>query len=393
MSKYRLYGNGIKDDYPAIQEMLDSGASEVYLPAPKKHYLISKTLKIHGDQTLRLGKTTLIRLMDNSDCCMLADDNFEMYKENICVDGGIWDMNSANQSYNPYHYPDKKQGKTAYEKLKEIGYVHAESVSLSPIEIYGGYCMRFSRVVNFTMKNVTFRNPVIYAVQVSYLKQFTFRDITFDYFCGSPKLWNLDGIHVEGNCKHGFIQNIKGTTHDDLVALTADDGGPYGPIENVVIDGIYADNTHSAIRLLSHGEPIRNIKISNVFATCYKYAIGLTKYHGGPEERGVYENISIDNVTVANCEGTLDVHGAQAPIYVQSYLDVNGLSITNVHRRETYSNEPTLYIYEGTKVNNLVLKNVTLYNDTEKEIKPYVIDGEVENFIEENVIVDGKKIK
>ncbi len=392
MSKYQLFGNGINDDYPAIQEMLDSGASEVYLPAPEKHYLISKTLKIHGDQTLRLGKTTLIRLMDGSDCCMLADENFEMYKENICVDGGIWDMNSANQSYNPYHYADRT-GKTSYEKLKEIGYDFSESVSLSPVDIYSGMCMRFSRVVNFTMKNVTFRNPVVYAVQVSYMTKFTFRDITFDYFCGSPKLWNLDGIHVEGNCKHGFIQNVKGTTHDDLVALTADDGGPYGPIENIVIDGVYADNTHSAIRLLSHGEPIRNVKISNVFATCYKYAIGLTKYHGGPEERGVYQNISIDNVTVANCEGTLDVHGAQAPIFMQDYIDVNSLSITNVYRKETYSAEPTISIPENSTVNNLVLKNVELYNLSGKGIEHISIKGKVNYLTEENIFVDGNKIK
>lgn len=48
---YTLYGDGIHDDYPAIQEMLDSGTSEVTLPAPEKNYLISKTLKIHGGQS------------------------------------------------------------------------------------------------------------------------------------------------------------------------------------------------------------------------------------------------------------------------------------------------------------------------------------------------------
>ena len=42
---YGLYGNGVNDDYSAIQEMLDSGINEVVLPAPEKYYLISKTLK------------------------------------------------------------------------------------------------------------------------------------------------------------------------------------------------------------------------------------------------------------------------------------------------------------------------------------------------------------
>ena len=33
---YTLYGDGIHDDYPAIQELIDSGVCEVALPVPKK---------------------------------------------------------------------------------------------------------------------------------------------------------------------------------------------------------------------------------------------------------------------------------------------------------------------------------------------------------------------
>ena len=29
---YTLYGNGINDDYPALQEMFDSGKAEIILP-------------------------------------------------------------------------------------------------------------------------------------------------------------------------------------------------------------------------------------------------------------------------------------------------------------------------------------------------------------------------
>ena len=58
---FTLFGNGISDDTLAIQELLDSGAAEVVLPAPEKCYLISKTLKIHANQTLRMAPTTRIR--------------------------------------------------------------------------------------------------------------------------------------------------------------------------------------------------------------------------------------------------------------------------------------------------------------------------------------------
>ena len=56
---YNLYGDGIHDDAPAIQEMLDSGVSAVVLPAPKKNYAIGSTLVIHSGQSLVLPREFL----------------------------------------------------------------------------------------------------------------------------------------------------------------------------------------------------------------------------------------------------------------------------------------------------------------------------------------------
>ena len=82
---YPLYGDGVHDDYPAIQEMLDSGVSEVVLPAPNKFYVISKTLKIYGNQTLRLPRFAVIRLADMANCIMIENADFENFSENICL--------------------------------------------------------------------------------------------------------------------------------------------------------------------------------------------------------------------------------------------------------------------------------------------------------------------
>ena len=154
----------------------------------------------------------------------------------------------------------------------------------------------FCRIKNFTFKNLTIRNPVVFGFQAFYLENFTIENITFDYFTTSFNFYNNDGIHLEGNCRNGVIRNLKGNCFDDMVALTADDGGCFGTIENVVIDGLYADRCHSAVRLLSHGEWVKNITIKNVFGGYFKYCIGITKYHGGPEERGKYQNIHIENL-------------------------------------------------------------------------------------------------
>ena len=101
---YQLYGDGLHDDTQAIQQMLDSGTSEVTLPAPIREYLISDCLRIHSGQTLRLSPTTRVRLQDHSDCLMLT--NAEIGSHDIAVIGGIWDFNNQNQSPNPCKQPD-----------------------------------------------------------------------------------------------------------------------------------------------------------------------------------------------------------------------------------------------------------------------------------------------
>lgn len=62
----KLFGDGIHDDYPAIQEMIDSGAHEVILPDPQECYLISKTLVLPSDFRLVLPRFAEIRLMDQA---------------------------------------------------------------------------------------------------------------------------------------------------------------------------------------------------------------------------------------------------------------------------------------------------------------------------------------
>lgn len=359
-----LFGDGIHDDTDGIQALLDSGSSEVVLLAPESAYLISKALKIHSGQTLRMAPTTRIILADDANCAMIENDCFSSFSENICIDGGIWDMNNTEQEPNPYHFPGK-DGKTMYDRLGFCREKHGNgafsTLSAFP-DVYTGFCMRFCRVRNFTLKNLTFRNPVTYGVQLGFVENFTVRDITFDYNSCNPKFWNMDGVHIEGGCKNGVVSNLKGACHDDLVAITADDS-LYGPIENIVVDGIFAEQCHSAVRLLSHGIPVKNIQIRNVFGSYYTYCIGITKYHGGPEERGVMQNISIENICAASSEGTKDVKGGRYPfIWIQSGVDVDGLRVENVFREEKTYPTPLFRLDQSATVRRLILKNITQKN-------------------------------
>lgn len=378
-----LYGNGVNDDYPAIQEMLDSGISEVILPPTEKCYLISNTLKIHGGQTLKMGRFTEICLMPYSNCAMVEDDDFDNFKENICIDGGIWNMNNTKQAPNPLHFPDDS-GMTFQQKREKMGYKPETVTSFLPI--YNGICMRFCRIKNFIIKNITLRNPVIFGIQMAHIEQFTVENIVFDYKTGAPKLWNLDGVHVEGHCKHGVIRNLKGTTHDDLVAITADDG-LYGPIDNIVVDGIFADHAHSAVRILSHGVPIKNLKISNIYGSFYVYCVGITKYHGGDDERGVIKNVIIEDIAVSSSEGTADVPGGVHPIiWVQKGVDLDGLTVRNVEREEEAFPVPLLGVDEGATVKRLDISNVHQTSLIDKDVPLLSVKGETEIIKQENLI-------
>ena len=70
---FTLYGDGVHDDAPAIQEMIDSGVCEVVLPAPAKHYLISKPLELPSHFRLVLPRFAVIRLADGANCTMVQN--------------------------------------------------------------------------------------------------------------------------------------------------------------------------------------------------------------------------------------------------------------------------------------------------------------------------------
>ena len=358
-----LYGDGIRDDQPAIQELLDSGKSCVYLPPPEKNYVIGKTLKIHSNQELRLDRYTRICLADHGNCCMIENAEPETWNENISVSGGVWDMNHRNQYPNPYHYPNPETGLTLLKQYEKDGYTKERLFHPA----YSGKCFRFSSVKGFRFSDLTIVNPVNFGLQMAYVENFTVENLRFEYTEGSPKLWNMDGVHLEGGCRNGVLRNLQGTCHDDTVAITSDDG-IYGPIENILVDGIYAENAHSAVRLLSVRNPIRNVHITNVYGSYYVYCITLSKYFEA-EERSCFENITVDHVYASLCKGTVDVKGNYEPlIAIGSHLDIRKLSLSHIYRRESVCPQPLIGLKEDGFIGELFLSDVEQVNLMGQEI-------------------------
>ena len=402
-NKYILYGDGIHDDYPAIQEMIDSGVCEVVLPAPKSKYLITKPLIIPSNFKLKLPRFAEIKLADGANCFMLQNktvkkpgkrlrdflpqdskeiwyfiDEFSPDEEDICynfeIDGGVWNFNNKYQDSNPI-------------QTKNFDERH-----------FLGHIMFFYNVKNFRLTNITFKDPSNYAVMIEKGSYFTVENIVFDFNEGNPCSVNMDGIHLNGDCHYGVIKNLKGACYDDFVALNAYEGAG-GNITNIEIDGLFAENCHSAVRLLSVQQNIEHITISNVFGTYYQYCIGFTKFYPG-ETTGAFDAIVLNNVHASKAKRMpiQEIHMGNEKdyhfpfVWIQGETKIKTLSINGLYRREHENSVATIQIDEKAEVDNLILNNISVNNYTSSKIDLLVNNGSVKNLVKSNGFSENIKV-
>jgi len=388
-----IYGDGIHDDTQGIQALIDSGVCEVILPAPKKHYLISRPLELPSDFRLVLPRFAEIKLAAGSSCLMLKNKTVkrndyipraglweQLYSyspghpcENIEISGGIWNFNNLEQTPNPI-----------------------QTKKFDPID-YSGFGFLFYNVKNFRLSNMTLKDPVNFAVTLDTVSYFTVENITFDFNYGNPMACNMDGIHINGNCHYGYICNLKGACYDDLVALNADEG-TNGPISHIDINGIYAEDCHSALRMLTVRNKVSHVHVSNVHGTYFQYCIGLTKYFKG-ETEGEYDAITLDNIYASKAV-RLPVYNKKPTsyvypiIYIEEDTRIRNLRISNLHRRERINTVSTIFVGEDNVTDNLVLDNITSENLTgEGEMPLLDIRGCVKRISASGLVADGKEIK
>ena len=365
---YTLYGDGIHDDTLAIQELIDSGACEVCLPAPKKFYLISKPLELPSNFRLVLPRYAEVRLAAGSNCLMVrnkpsydyaprlapertdsdryfwgyVDDCATVTAENVELCGGIWNANNLQQNPNPIQSRDFS--------------VHG----------FYGFVMLFYNVKNLKVSDLTIKDPTNFGIALDTVSYFTVENITFDYNLGNPRPINMDGVHLNGNCHFGFIRNLKGKCYDDLVALNADEGTG-GDITDIEIDGIFAEDCHSAARLLTVKYAVERIHISNVYGTYYQYCLGLTKYYKG-ESSGYYDAITFDNIYASKAVRYTHIYDPKTYVYSLIWIDkqtlVKSLTIRSMHRKERNNPIDTIHVRHETVVERLILEDITTENLT-----------------------------
>lgn len=346
-----LYADGIHDDTPALQQMLDArGIVTVDRPGT---YLITKTLIIHSNTRLVFAPGVHLLAAPMSRCALLENEQFADggRDENIEIVGGIWDGNCDEMGLD-----------ASYETE------HRLDVPYDP-RLFKGKLIRFAHIDRLSLSKMTVRNPASYGIQIADARGFVVRDLFFDYN------WHFgctDGVHINGPSYDGVIENLSGTTNDDMVGMTTYDEEhaevSKGPIERISIRNISAQNGYSAVRLLS-GEnfPMRHVHLDGICGTYRHHAVVISNHNRRPGTVW-FDDLVIENVfaSKSNVPLTPECHikwekyaDRDAFIYFGWDAVCGNVTVRNLHRHQEHSTESPLFSFKETaRIDRLVLDNV-----------------------------------
>lgn len=348
---------GGTDDTALIQSILDRasrlGSLKLIVDGP----ILVTGLKVHSNTTIEcLNRACGFYLADNSNRPLIANATPQpegRADRNLSFLGGTYNGNAAHQEHHTAEY-----GWTTAFALHGVEQVLFRDVSITDSRTFAVYLTNWRRVV--------FEN--IY--------------INLDHI---PKQSNQDGIHVQGPGEFLSIRNVQGRAWDDMIALNIDDlladwdsNGKFGrdpasmkrfgsaagigPVSDVDIDGVQADDCAQVIRILSRASRLDRVSIRNVKGTYHDFGVWITPYfrEGGNIGRLEFENIDLRPVT------------PRAYDYVPPFLfwiagKMEQVVLKNISSHQPIDDRPLVWIQPDAKIDLLRVDGLTVY-DPRKEI-------------------------
>lgn len=140
--------------------------------------------------------------------------------------------------------------------------------------------------------------------------------------------------------------------------MTTNLGMRRGPIHNILVEHIEANNAYSFVRLLSNTSTIDDITVRGVTGSCRYYAVNINEWDFGAGA-GAIRNVVLDDFNVRKTSGV------NTPL-IDIALDVHNLRISNFVRNDSDS-VATLTLRNG--LNN----RVQLDNGNEQRIQTFSI--------------------
>ena len=375
-----LYGDGIHDDTAALQQMLDKcGVVTVEKPGT---YLISKTLIIHSNTRFVLSPGAKLLAAPMSHCSLIENAHFAGggRDENIEIIGGTWDGNCD------------AMGLDGLEFFK-----HRNAEPYDPAR-FTGKLIRFAHIDHIVLQRMVVRDPVSYGIQIADVCDFVVRNIYFDY---NWHFATTDGVHINGPACNGVIENLAGTTNDDMVGLTTYDERhaevSLGDIENIYLHNLTAKNGYSGVRLMC-GEncAMRGIRIDGLYGTYRYHAVVISNHCKRPG------TVWFDNITIENVYASKSHEKLSDDCFIKDEADrdplaffffgrggtrCGNITMRNIHRHQERSTESPLFKFVGTcEIDRLLLDNVVQTTGEGATAPLWVNEGTIRNLIERDSI-------
>jgi hypothetical protein len=334
----RDYGavyDGVTDCAPAINQAIQAG-DKVRLIG-NGTALCSDSIICKSGTTLELDNEFTIKLADQVNKPLVVTpassykwDNASAgtsYLDNVTIRGGEFDLNGANQTRDFTNFT------------------------------FVGFGIQIADVKNFVFEHSIITNPCSFGFQGGGLHGFRISNIICNYTQSRP---NMDGIHINGDVYDGVIENISGTTNDDMIALNAFDGDEYmlrkGAMKRISIKNIFSSGSgYRGVRILNNDTQLCDeISIDGVYGDFINEAVLLSSYVSVPSNIG---KVSISNVfSKSTGSSVIGVKNGGALTTVD-YLKIDGVSYKQVS-----GNKSDLFYNEGT-VKNCFINNVDIKTD------------------------------
>ena len=346
---------GGTDDTTLIQSILDRAPKLGSLKLVVDGAILVKGLKVHSNTTIEcLNRGCGFYLADNANRPLIANASPQpegRTDRNLSFLGGTYNGNAAHQ--------DKKfdpdYGWLTAFALHGVEQVLVRDVSITDSRTFFVYLTNWRRVV--------------------------FENIHLNLSDGL-KPSNQDGIHVQGPGEFLSIRNLQGKAFDDMVALNNDDlqgdwnregrfvraakgnFGTYagiGPVSDVEVDGVVADDCAQVIRILSRASRLDRVSIRNVKGTYRDFGVWITPYfrEGGNIGRLEFENIDLRPVA------------PRAYDYVPPFLfwiagKMEQVTLKNISSHAPIDDRPLVWIQPDAKIDRLLIDGLNVH-DPRKE--------------------------
>ena len=313
------------------------------------NYIIKNTIQIDNNNSITLDNNTVLKNASLSNM-IRKKENIDRLK-NIKLSGGI------------YNYDNQSAGGNNLHTI----FIH--------------------KCDDLLIEKLQVLNSSKYAFLLADINRGTIRDITLNT--------SSDGVHFQPPLKNILVENIKGTSHDDMIAITIGDYDAYntsaGNVEDIVIRNIQPNNSMTALKLCGQsGYKFKNVLMEQVYGTTAHEGFYLRS------DGTILNDFTADTITLRDIN--IKTGGDNYPLlklWVDTQMNIDTLVLENV------THDGYLFDIRGTgnwtiNIKNLYLKNIDLSMTSSASVLKYFgfigVNVTIENLYLDNINIDSNKI-